>query len=668
VDDADSDPAVLLAYLAKALLWDEPGPGLLAGPLDDAAYVSAVTLPRLGTVLANKAMPFVLVLDDTHRLRGPAWEVVSTLVGSVPDGSQVVLAGQVEPGLALGQLRTQGRFVELRSEDLAMTAAEVQSLAGTVGIDLDPAAAATATKLTEGWAASLYLEMLSIRDEPNVSAAVAETVGDDWLVLEYIRDEIFAGSSAEDLEFLTRSSILPTMSGSLCDAVLRTQGSAAVLERLSRVNLLVRHTGRESSSYSYHPTFAEALRAELRRVEPGLVAELHRRAGDWYEQHDAPEEAMRQAHAAGDLDRAAQLLWSHLPGYLAAGRVLTLERWLATFEEEQRVRDPLLALTSATCALLRGRPVQPWLTAAQIAVDHAPGLEKYQSLNSVITVWWALVAKGGSRKMAANAEQVIRQEPPSSPTRATAHYLAGAANYMAGDAAKARTWLEEGERIGHEFSRPSSQALCLAQLALMAHDEGDWDAAEEAALHADSVVEQAGIAHLATMAPVLAAVALVFAHRGQKDDAVRTARQALRGLAVIAPTATWVDVQMRIVLGRVHLLLGDAAAARVLLAEAQLAVGSLSDASVLHQQLADAWTLAQASPLTTRLGPSSVTGAELRVLQLLPTHLSFQEISETLMLTRNTVKTQAISAYRKLGVNSRSEAVDEARSLGLIAH
>ncbi len=64
-------------------------------------------------------------------------------------------------------------------------------------------------------------------------------------------------------------------------------------------------------------------------------------------------------------------------------------------------------------------------------------------------------------------------------------------------------------------------------------------------------------------------------------------------------------------------------------------------------------------------GASSLTAAELRLLPLLSTHLSYQEIGERLHVPKNTVKTQAYSAYRKLGVSSRSEAVLRARELGL---
>ena len=58
--------------------------------------------------------------------------------------------------------------------------------------------------------------------------------------------------------------------------------------------------------------------------------------------------------------------------------------------------------------------------------------------------------------------------------------------------------------------------------------------------------------------------------------------------------------------------------------------------------------------------------AELRLLPLLATHLSYPEIGVELFLSTNTIKSQAISIYRKLGVSSRSEAILRLRKLGLL--
>jgi LuxR family transcriptional regulator, maltose regulon positive regulatory protein len=65
---------------------------------------------------------------------------------------------------------------------------------------------------------------------------------------------------------------------------------------------------------------------------------------------------------------------------------------------------------------------------------------------------------------------------------------------------------------------------------------------------------------------------------------------------------------------------------------------------------------------------SSLTTAELGVLPLLATHLSFREIAERLYLSPYTVKTQALSVYRKFGVSSRSTAIDRAHRVGVLGH
>ena len=110
-----------------------------------------------------------------------------------------------------------------------------------------------------------------------------EFAGDDRFVSEYVREEFLSGLSADETEFLTRSSVLERLSGSLCDAVLEREGSAYMLARLARSNVMLVALDRSQTSYRYHSLFADVLRAELRRREPGREAGLHRRAGEWCE-------------------------------------------------------------------------------------------------------------------------------------------------------------------------------------------------------------------------------------------------------------------------------------------------------------------------------------------------------------------------------------------------
>ena len=61
-----------------------------------------------------------------------------------------------------------------------------------------------------------------------------------------------------------------------------------------------------------------------------------------------------------------------------------------------------------------------------------------------------------------------------------------------------------------------------------------------------------------------------------------------------------------------------------------------------------------------------LTPAERRILELLPTHLTEAQIAEYLFVSTNTVKTHLRGLYRKLEANSRAQAVERARELGLL--
>jgi LuxR family maltose regulon positive regulatory protein len=111
--------------------------------------------------------------------------------------------------------------------------------------------------------------------------------------------------------------------------------------------------------------------------------------------------------------------------------------------------------------------------------------------------------------------------------------------------------------------------------------------------------------------------------------------------------------------------LGDAAGARAVLRQVRDIFQQRPGLGVLPEEADDLRrrldTVRSEAP-----GASSLTTAELRLLPLLATHLTFREIGERLHVSRFTIKTQAISIYRKVGVRSRSAAIERLYDLGLL--
>ena len=165
---------------------------------------------------------------------------------------------------------------------------------------------------------------------------------------------------------------------------------------------------------------------------------------------------------------------------------------------------------------------------------------------------------------------------------------------------------------------------------------------------------------------VYAVSALVRAHRDRAEAAREDRVRASQLLTKLVDGPPWYGVETRVALARAALRLGDVIGTRSLLAEAARLRTVAVDAPLASVWIEDCRAHADAFCVSSPAGPSSLTPAELRVVRLLPTHLSFREIGEQLFVSRNTIKTQAISVYRKLGVSSRSDAIARAVELGLV--
>ena len=123
---------------------------------------------------------------------------------------------------------------------------------------------------------------------------------------------------------------------------------------------------------------------------------------------------------------------------------------------------------------------------------------------------------------------------------------------------------------------------------------------------------------------------------------------------------------MRLQLAKVYAAIADPATARHLLVEIDDILAHRPALGALVEEVSEfRGLLASDAPLTVT-GETPLTPAELRLLPYLQTHLTFREIGERLFVSRNTVSSEVGAIYRKLGVSSRSDAVQRATTVGLL--
>jgi LuxR family transcriptional regulator, maltose regulon positive regulatory protein len=666
LDRRDNDPVLLLSYVAEALNDDgsvKPSVRKALRTVGDSLWSSG--LPQLGAALAARKEPVVLVLDDVHELTETSClDVLAALSLHVPAGSTLVLSGRTEPEIGLARMRADGELSELDEFALTLSDVEAQALLAAAGAELTPTEATELNRHAEGWAAGLYLAALSLA---RGKTSVAAFDGSDRFVTDYLRAEELSHAGPDETEFLLRSSVLETMTAPLCDAVLERADSAAMLERLEHENLFVVPLDNTRSAYRYHHLFREMLFGELERSRPDTVSELRLRAAAWCEANGWVEEAIEYATAGRDTDTLARLVAANVTPYFRTGRVTTAERWLSAFDDDEQLRrHPDVAMLGTWLYVLRGSSevAERWALAVETA-DRPHAKFDDGTLDVFAATVRALLCKRGVEQMLADAATVVDNSGPGNPLL-PATMLLGAVAALFLDDERAEDLLHETAEAAAASGAVWAALLARCELALLALDRGDLTAAQaETALATDSV-DEATAMHYVVMA-LLHAVNARLAIAQRKGA---RARQSLAAAQRLRPMLThalpWFSVQVRLELATAHLAVSDRRGAATLLREAD---------DILRRRPRLGSLVGKAERIRTEIAAavdessgwaSTLTAAELRLLPLLTTHLSFREIADRLFVSRNTVKTQAISIYRKLDASSRSEAIERAVALGLV--
>jgi LuxR family transcriptional regulator, maltose regulon positive regulatory protein len=667
-DDEDNDPVVLLSALAVALDRIEPiDPTIFSALVSSGGDITVV--PRFVSAIAAMQRPVTLVLDHAEAVTNKqCLNTIAEFALRLPPGWKLALSSRAGVPLPVARLRAQGRIVEVSAEDLAMSPEEAAALLEGAGAELGEASIHELLQRTEGWPAGLYIAALAIKAGTRQSEVGFTFTGDDIFMGDYLRSELLDRVSGAEASFLTRTSVLDRMCGSLCDAILGEEGSQRFLERLEGRNLLIVPLDHRRGWFRYHHLLQELLQAELRRQEPDLVQDLHFRAAGWYEANGMPEAAIGHAQAAADYDRVARLVLELAQPAWASGRVETVLRWMEWLRDITSAEHyGAIAVHGSLIFALLGQPseAERWAAAAERATP-AGILPDGSTMQGTLAYLRAILCRDGVPVMRRDAQIAWDGLSPASPYRATMLYTEGISYLLDGDPARAEPILTRAFGDATRAGALPLAALILAERCAVAAERDGWPEVIELAQRAVTIVEDGRLDDYWTSALVYAWATRAALHRGD----ISKARFYLGRAARLRPLLTYalpvVSVQALLELARCYLTLADPAGAAAILHQVHDILQQRPDLGVLTK-LAGQLQSQLGKTGAIAVGASSLTAAELRLLPLLSTHLSYREIGERLYVSSHTVKTQAYSAYRKLGASSRSEAVTRVHELGLDA-
>jgi LuxR family maltose regulon positive regulatory protein len=680
LDPEDDDPVRFWSYLIGALRTVEPALGdeALARLPSAGRSLVEVVLPSLINELAGSSLRCVLVLDDYDLVHNELVHAsVTYLLRHLPRTLQLAIASRADPPLPLARLRASGEVTEIRTEELRFNDEEAGSLLnGSLDLGLELSDLELLQARTEGWAAGLQLAGLSLRTQANRQAFLQAFAGDDRQIGEYLQ-ELLAEQPAALRAFLLQTSILERLCAPLCDAVTGGDDASLRLEEIHRSNLFLVPLDSRGQWYRYHHLFRDLLRSELARSQRSLLPELHRRAAAWHKAEGTLDETIAHATAAGDFAEAAQLIAENWRWFvIELGQGETATRWLDRLPREAVLEDARLCFVRGWIALISGRQheVEEWLRAAE-ACPPPPATplhtDVFSSLHSGIAQLRAIQAlqSGDVQRAIEAGRRSLELEPDTaSQGYAVASIVIGASFYFAGELRDADAALGAGLRgLGSDPVR-AALFVGLGYRALIHAENGQLAHAEPISAEADQRIESWRLDEYVWATPAFLARGTLLELRGE----VAAAESAYAHATKLARRGgRRLDLALALIsLARLKRRARDHAGARSLAREARQALAACPDPGVLRELLTRterSLQLASAPASAPVLAADlELSERELTLLRLLASQLSQREIGSELFISLNTVKGHARSIFRKLGVNSRTDAVARGRELGLL--
>ncbi|MGY1663801.1 LuxR C-terminal-related transcriptional regulator [Geodermatophilus sp. SYSU D00705] len=665
LDAADGDVTRFWRYLLLAVQQADASVGSAALRRLDSAGADVVrdVLPVLVNGLASTA-DLVLVLDDYHVVGSrPVHRSVAALLDHAPGSLHLIVMSRTDPPLSLSRLRVAGDLVEIRAEQLRFTAEEAARMLDRAAVpDLSADDVQRLVARTEGWAAGLQLAALRLMDRPDRQARGAfidRFTGADRHVVDYLGEEVLGSLPPGLRAFLLQTSVLPRLCAPLADAVTGRDDAVRMLDEVQRANLFLSALDDEGRWFRFHQLFRDLLRYELELSRLADPAVLHRRAAEWFRDHGKPGEAIGHAIASRDLGLAGALIGETWRAEFNLGHLRTVQGWLDALPPAQVAADPRLTVARVWLHMDRGR-----LDEAGAALSAAAPVAADDVHVGVLRALHAF--KAGDLPRAGERLAALRGRRADPFLVTVQHLVGGNCALWLGELKQADERLRRATALAEDTDNRLAQIYALGARALVAVLTGDLRSAEAVLARASAVVADARVdGHFVAMFPALAAARLAVA-RGRWDDATVAAGAA----AELAGRGA----------GRI-----EQAAALITAAEAARHAGPdgaadterwLSAAAAVLRHCADPgptvrnWFGRQqrarrvrpsAAPPTDRL-----TERELAILALLPTTMSQREMAGSLFVSPNTMKTHLRSIYRKLGAESRDDAVLRARSLDLL--
>ncbi|TMB53854.1 MAG: hypothetical protein E6J47_08915, partial [Chloroflexi bacterium] len=356
-----------ISYLIEAISQQHPGFGhrahsmlqQLGGPGSSRPGVAAYLLAEMHERLTE---PCTFIIDD--------WQFVASvtevrglwnqILRDAPPTCRFIFLSRAKPQLQFARFKTHSGYAELRTNALRFSDQEIDELFRDIYQDpLDSTELGELERRTEGWAASLQLVEVSLRERktPDERRAFIQSINatTDGDLFAFLAEEVLDQQAEPVRNFLLSTSILQQINADLAERLAGVHDGARILYDLEQRGLFTYRLDAEEARYRYHGLFRDFLERRLiAERSDGEVVGLHIHAASYFETHEQWPQAIHHYLRAGLTPQAARLIARYGEDVVAEGRLGLVDEWLQELPPKTIHDNARLSLLFGEACGIRG--------------------------------------------------------------------------------------------------------------------------------------------------------------------------------------------------------------------------------------------------------------------------------------------------------------------------
>jgi ATP/maltotriose-dependent transcriptional regulator MalT/DNA-binding SARP family transcriptional activator len=367
LDRNDRDWSLHISYLIEAISQRHSGFGhrahsmlqQLGGPGSSRPGVAAYLLAEMYERLTE---PCTFIIDD--------WQAVSSvtevrglwnqILRDAPPTCRFIFLSRARPQLQFARFKTHGGYAGIQTDALRFTDREIDDLFRDIYNDpLDATELVELERRTEGWAASLQLVEVSLRERKTpderrafINSITATTDSD---LFAFLAEEVLDQQTEQVRNFLLSTSILQQINAELAERLAGVHDGAGILSDLEQRGLFTNRLDAAEARYRYHGLFRDFLERRLiSERSDGEVTGLHIHAASYFETHEQWPQAIHHYLKAGLTPQAARLIARYGEDVVSEGRLGLVDEWLQQLPAKAIRDNARLSLLYGEACGIRG--------------------------------------------------------------------------------------------------------------------------------------------------------------------------------------------------------------------------------------------------------------------------------------------------------------------------